>query len=86
MVDLFENYSGGLDAPAGAGFAITPNDSADLDQVTRALYVGEAGNVSVTMARGGVVTFFNVPAGTVLPIRVSRVRVATTASALVGLA
>ena len=36
--------------PPVSGFAITPNDSADLPEITRAIWVGVAGNVRVLFA------------------------------------
>lgn len=40
----------------------------------RALFVGGAGNVAVTMKGGGDVTFTGVAAGTVLPISASMIK------------
>ena len=60
---------------------------ADLPEVTRGIYVGTAGDLVVRPSDGGGdVTFAGVPAGSILPVRVSQVRAATTASDLVGLA
>jgi hypothetical protein len=75
-------------APAITFAAVTPAD-ADLPKYpTRALYIGNGGNVSVTDggATPSTVTFFNVPAGTVLPVQVTRVNTtSTTASNIVAL-
>lgn len=75
-------------APADMAFAITPSDSTIFTTYTRAIYVGGDGNISVRMAdmETGNVSFTNVKAGTVLPIRVRMVRATgTTATGLVGL-
>jgi hypothetical protein len=85
MPDLFENLATSLESPAAGGFSITPNDSADLPTVTRALYVGTGGTLAVTLRSGQTVTFQNLPNGALLPIRVLRVLTGTTAGALVGL-
>jgi hypothetical protein len=87
MVDVFENMNEGLTAPGNNLIAITPSDSTDLPQVSRGIYVGGAGNLVVTPAAGGSnVTFVAVPAGTVLPIRVTRVlSTSTTATSLINL-
>jgi hypothetical protein len=53
---------------AHGAVAITPNDTTVIP-VTRAIYVGVAGDIKVTMADGQAVTFSNVPVG-VLPIQV----------------
>jgi hypothetical protein len=51
--------------------AVSLSDSATI-QNTRALFIGGAGTVKVTMVEGGDVTF-TVPAGTLLPIQVVKV-------------
>lgn len=42
--------SASQDDPPVSGFAITPNNSADLPQITRAIWVGVAGDVRVLYA------------------------------------
>jgi hypothetical protein len=60
--------------------AVTLSDSTTI-QNTRALFIGGAGNVKVSMVEGGDVTF-TVPAGTLLPIQVVKVwSTGTTVSA-----
>lgn len=57
--------------------------TADVDIVPgyiRGLYVATAGNVAVRTSNGNDRTFFNVQAGTVLPIRVKRVLSSGTTS------
>jgi hypothetical protein len=76
----------GMTSPANDAAAVTPSDTAPLVYVSRALYVGGAGNLVVTMQGGGNVTFTGVPAGTVLPIRCSHVlSTSTTATSIVNL-
>lgn len=66
--------------------AVTPSDSADLANVTRAIYVGGAGAIAVVSPTGQTVTFSAVPVGTLLPIRAARVKATgTTATNLVAL-
>jgi len=73
--------------PANGAFAITPDNSNDLDFFTRGIYVGSGGEIRVAPFRGDApVTFVGVPSGTVLPVRVTRVyATGTDASDLVGL-
>lgn len=74
------------DTPARRLEAITPHDVNELAYVTRGLYVGTAGNVSVVDVTGNTVTIPNVPAGAILPICIKQVRLTgTTASNMVGL-
>lgn len=76
----------GLTSPADNAVAVTPSDSTDLAYVSRALYIGTGGNLVVTMAGGGDVTFSNIPDGSILPIRVSRVKAtSTTASGIISI-
>ncbi len=74
-------------AAASTAFSITPSDTVDLTSNTRALYVGGTGNMVVQMAGdGSQVTFSGIPAGTILPIQVSRVLATlTTATLILGL-
>lgn len=74
-------------APAQNAEVVTPHDSDTLAQVSRALYIGVAGDVTVQMAgTGTAILFKSVPAGTVLPIRVTRVNATgTTATTMVSL-
>ena len=68
---------------AGGAAAVTKSDTTIVD--CRSLYVGGAGDLVVTMARGGDVTFVGVPAGTFLPVQVQKVKAATTATNIVAL-
>ncbi|MGI0017019.1 MAG: spike base protein, RCAP_Rcc01079 family, partial [Nitrososphaera sp.] len=75
-----------ITAPAMGGEAVTPSDTVDLTNISRALYVGGAGAVVVTMRDGNDLTFSGVPAGKVLDIRVSRVKATgTTATLMIAL-
>lgn len=76
----------GIQASQAYG-AITPSDSVNLPFITRGIYVGVAGNVSVVLPNTTtVVTFVGVLAGSILPIQTSRVNAAsTTAGSLVAL-
>lgn len=74
------------DALGGASeaYAVTKAD-ADLDQVPRALWVGTAGDLTVRFGTDTNVVIKNVPAGTLLPIRPTQIRNATTAADIVAL-
>lgn len=68
---------------ARRAFNITPSDTKEI--IALALYIGTGGDVSVTLVEGGSVTFKNVLAGTILPVHVTKVAAATTASDIIGL-
>ena len=72
--------------PATGAEAVTAHDSNDLVAVSRGIYVGGAGNVAAVMLDGTVVTFVDVPAGTILPIRCKRINnTNTTATSMVAI-
>lgn len=65
------------------GYAVTPSDTAA--NAASGLYIGGAGNVAVTMAGGALLTHVAVPAGTFMPIQVSKVMSTnTTATNIIG--
>ena len=71
--------------PAYSAKSITPSDT-DEFPVTRAIYVGSAGDIVVVMGDGTQLTFAGAVAGSVLPIRVKKVlSTDTTASSLIAL-
>ena len=68
---------------AHGAVAVTPNDSTNIPE-TRALFVGVAGNLNVTMADGMTLVFTNVPVG-IFPIQVTRIlSTNTTASSIIA--
>ena len=88
MPDTTDNvrFQDTAESPARSYGSLTPSDTVDLTNLTKALYVGGAGNLVAVSISGEVVTFTAVPAGTVLPIRVKRVNATgTTATAIVAL-
>jgi hypothetical protein len=74
------------DATVGAHGAVAVVESdATLLPVTRALYIGVTGDVVVTMADGQTpITFKSVAVG-ILPVQVTQVLVATTATDILAL-
>lgn len=64
---------------------ITPDNATDLDQDTRAIYVGTGGTLNVTMPDGVEIQFTGLVAGQIYPIRLRRVRTGGTASGLIAL-
>lgn len=76
--DNFLAYTPNLGSPAAGAFAITPHNTNELSQVTRALRIGSsAGTLSVTFADGSD-AIFPVEAYEILPFRVKVVKTATT--------
>ena len=84
--DSFGGRGGSIDSPASGGEAVTAHDTTEFATVSRAIYVGGAGNVAAVMADGTVLTFVGVQAGTLLPIRCKRINSTnTTATSMVAL-
>lgn len=84
--DAFETHTTGLQSPATGGFAISPSNSADLAQVTRAVMLGVGGDLSVVFADGSAVVLRGLQAGVPYPLRLRRVaQTDTTAQDIVGL-
>lgn len=76
----------GADTPANGAETVTPSDTVNLTNTSRGLYVGGTGNVAVVMKDGTTATFVAVPAGAILPIRITRVNsTSTTATSMVAL-
>ena len=69
--------------PATGGEAVTPSDAAELTWISRAIWVGGAGNLCVVTVDGDTLTFSGVPAGTLLPIRAKQVRATNTTATLI---
>lgn len=86
MFDRYKGIAPATDSPAIDAFSIVPDDSLELSELTRAVYVGQGGTLVVTTKEGTTVTFENVASGVFLPLRLSKVlATGTTAQSLVGL-
>lgn len=86
MADKFSTNE--LAAPALHGAVVTPNDGVDLPGgPTRAVYVGGTGHMAVDFEGGETnVLLSAIPVGTIMPLRVKRIRsTGTTATLIVAL-
>lgn len=73
MADTYSTFAPSLDSPAEhAAAGGSGDDATDLTNSTRAVFVGGAGAMKVTMVGGEAVTFTGISAGTVLPLRIKR--------------
>ncbi len=74
------------DAPAAGAASVTPHDTNLLAVEARSLWIGVGGNVDLYTPQGDNVIFQNVPSGSVLPCRATRVRsTGTTATGIIAL-
>lgn len=86
MLDHFKDQARSLSSPAHDASSIVPDDGADLQHTSRAIYVGGGGDLRLRMASGTEVTFTAVAAGMIYPLRAARVMATgTTASGLIAL-
>jgi len=84
--DKFKNFYVNDVSPANGGFSITPTDSDNCTRVTRAVYVGGAGDLKITFANNETVTFVGLVAGQTYPFRVKKVfSTGTSATNIIGL-
>lgn len=86
---MANEFSAVQDSPmqsARNAVAVTPHATDPLTEVSKGLYVGGSGNLVCRLVDDASdVTFTNVPAGSVLPIRVAYVRATSTATNIVNL-
>ncbi len=75
--------TGALTTPASNAALVSPDDGANIAAESRGLWVGGAGNMKVTMLDGTTLLISGIQAGTLLPIRVSRVWASTTTATLI---
>lgn len=86
MPDTFSNHADSVGGPSRNAFAIVPHATNELTAVTKAIYVGTGGNVTLRTVEGSAdVVYKNVPSGAYLTVRATHVRaIGTTAADLVG--
>lgn len=80
--DPYYNYPQQMGTPARAAAAVTPSDTTDLSIYAKALYIGTAGDLEVTLTNmddGTSVVLADHPAG-YAPLQVKRVWAAGTAA------
>ncbi len=85
--DPFKYLTDSPMAPAEQCFEILPSDTQDLPVPTKALYIGEGGDIALVTLRGtNEIIFRNLQSGSILDVRVRAVRATgTSAASLVGL-
>jgi len=78
-----ENYFG----PVRQAFAVTPHNTNDLSQITRAVYLGASGDLNVLLVGDSTpVVFKGLAAGVFHPMRAQKILVtSTTAADILGL-
>lgn len=86
--DPFQSTGNSITSPAADCFAIEPDDTQDLPRATKAIYIGNGGDIVLRPINGTEdVVFANTIGGSILDVRVRAVRLTgTTASDIVGLA
>lgn len=86
IADRYNWKSTQLSDPGVGGFAVTPSNDDDLQQMSRALYIGTGGDIAVKTRDGDTLTFKNLGDGSILPLRCKRVlATGTTATDVIAL-
>lgn len=85
--DFFAGAANSLTSPAEDCFVITPSDTENLAQATKAIFIGQGGDVRLLPLRGTQpVTFVNLAPGSLLDVRTRQVlATGTSAADLIGL-
>lgn len=83
--DKFASHPEGTLSPYTRAVVLTKSDSNETPFLTRALYVGGTGDLTVTMANDVDCVISAVPVGTLLPLRIKKLKNATTATLVVAL-
>lgn len=80
-MDTFANFPTTPVSPARSASVVMPADTTALSHISRAIYIGQSGDLAVEMADGDNVIFEAVPAGSLLPIRVRLIKSTGTSAA-----
>ena len=89
--ERFVNTTTGITAPGSRAFAVTPSNTGDFTSdagtfVTRALYVGVAGDITADVVGLGTNILFTAVTNGIFPMQVTRVyATGTTATGIVGI-
>lgn len=83
--DNFDSYRPGLTSPIERCVTPTPGDSTELAFIPRAIFVKNAGTVSVKDMDSTTITFTDgqIATGIFQPLRITRVMAATTATVMI---
>ena len=85
-MDTFNTHATTLISPIRDALAVAPSNAAVLANMTRAVYIGGAGSLAVVTAGGQSVVFQNLPAGSMVPVRVTQIlATGTTATGILAL-
>lgn len=86
MTDVFNNPVTMMQDPIGNAYEVEPHATDDLPIITRAIYIGGAGDLTCRLYKDAEdVTFSSLPAGSLLPLRVASVRDTSTTTLMLAL-
>ena len=86
MADQFANFGDTVSTPAKKMFAITPDATAAVSPIPKAIRCDVAGTVALRAMGSAADVSITMAAGEVLPVRVQYVRASGTSATLHGLA
>lgn len=82
----FKDFPNTLTSPATGAEPVAPSDTNTLSEVSRMIYVGQTGDLSVEMPSGQIVTLQNIQGGNIIPVRTLKIRqTGTTAIGIVAM-
>lgn len=84
-MDRFESFAESLTAPASGGAPAVPSAAGNMAQVSRALWVGGAGDLDLVLADGAQMSLAGVPARPLLLLRGRAPRPGTSTTGVVAL-
>jgi hypothetical protein len=85
MADVPDRFTNG-NVSSGFTQVISKSDTTNLPYVTRAIYVGGTGTMTIVHSNGTTTLFSAIPAGTILPVEAIRVNsTGTDATLMVAL-
>jgi len=72
-----------MSEPYGHAFVATPSNTVDLPFISREIYIGGTGNLTVIMQGGASCLFSALPVGAKLPIACERIMATGTTATLI---
>ena len=86
-MNKYKELATGLESPAVRAVSISGNDSADLAEVTRAVYIGAGGDITCILDGDTTpVTFSSMVTGVIYQLRIKRLyATGTNANNIIGL-
>lgn len=80
----YPRYASSVESPASRHHVVTPSDTVDLPFLPRALYVTADGDLAMLMDGEAAAVVYPVTAGSILPMRPTRVNATGTTASVIA--